>query len=66
VGSALTAMSVGIGMLVVARGAGPWGIWLACGIGGRYFGVVEVVWALGNGMGLSLGGVFTEKVTWPW
>jgi MFS family permease len=79
VGSLLAAVSVSIGMLIVARaiqGIGGGGIIILANIcisdlfsmrkRGMYFGIIGIVWAFASAVGPILGGVFTEKVSWRW
>jgi hypothetical protein len=79
VGSLLAAVSVSIGMLIVARavqGIGGGGLIILVNIcisdlfsmrkRGQYFGIIGMVWAFASAVGPSLGGVFTEKVSWRW
>jgi len=79
VGSTLSATSVSVGMLIVARaiqGIGGGGLIILVNIcisdlfsmrnRGQYFGMVGMVWALASGVGPVLGGVFTEKLSWRW
>ena len=79
IGSLLAAVSVSIGMLIVARaiqGIGGGGLIILVNIcisdlfsmrnRGQYFGMVGMVWALASAIGPVLGGVFTEKVSWRW
>jgi EmrB/QacA subfamily drug resistance transporter len=79
IGSLLAAISVNIGMLIVARaiqGIGGGGLIILVNIcisdlfsmrnRGMYFAMVGMVWALASAVGPVLGGVFTEKVSWRW
>ncbi|KAL2180555.1 major facilitator superfamily domain-containing protein [Thermothelomyces heterothallicus CBS 202.75] len=79
VGSLLSAVSVNMTMLIVARalqGVGGGGIVILVNIcisdlfsmrkRGVYFGVMGMVWAVASAVGPVLGGVFTSKVTWRW
>ncbi|KAH6663200.1 MFS multidrug transporter-like protein [Halenospora varia] len=79
IGSLLCAVSVSIGMLIVARciqGIGGGGLIILVNISisdlfsmrnrGKYFGMVGMVWAVASAVGPILGGVFTEKVSWRW
>ena len=79
IGSLLAAISVNIGMLIVARaiqGIGGGGLIILVNIcisdlfsmrnRGTYFGMVGMVWAFASAVGPILGGVFTEKVSWRW
>ncbi|KAL2263331.1 hypothetical protein VTK26DRAFT_7211 [Humicola hyalothermophila] len=79
VGSLLSAVSNGMGMLIAARaiqgiGGGGTIILVNVCIGdlfslrkrGVYFGIMGMVWAIASAVGPVLGGVFTSKVTWRW
>jgi len=79
VGSLLAAVSVTIGMLIVARaiqGIGGGGLIILVNIcisdlfsmrnRGQYFAMIGMVWAFSSAIGPVLGGVFTEKVSWRW
>ncbi|KUJ24664.1 MFS general substrate transporter [Mollisia scopiformis] len=79
VGSLIAALSVNIGMLIVARaiqGIGGGGLIILTNIcigdlfsmrnRGAYYGIIGMVWAFASGVGPILGGVFTEKVSWRW
>ncbi|KAM7188436.1 Major facilitator superfamily domain containing protein [Naviculisporaceae sp. PSN 640] len=79
VGSLLSAVSVSMGMLIVARavqGVGGGGLVILVNIcisdlfslrkRGVYFGIMGMVWAVASAVGPVLGGVFTSKVTWRW
>lgn len=79
VGSLLSAISRGMGMLIVARaiqGVGGGGLVILVNIcisdlfsmrkRGIYFGIMGMVWAVASALGPILGGVFTSKVTWRW
>ncbi|KAF8853988.1 MFS general substrate transporter [Acephala macrosclerotiorum] len=79
VGSLIAALSINIGMLIVARaiqGIGGGGLIILTNIcigdlfsmrsRGAYYGIIGMVWAFASGVGPILGGVFTEKVSWRW
>ena len=79
IGSLLCAVSVNIGMLILARavqGIGSGGLILLVNIcisdlysmrnRGKYFGMVSGVWAFASAVGPIMGGVFSEKVSWRW
>jgi len=79
VGSLLAAISVSIGMLIVARaiqGIGGGGLIILVNIcisdlfsmrnRGQYFAMTGMVWALASAVGPIMGGIFTQKVSWRW
>lgn len=79
VGSVLSATSVNMTMLIVARaiqGVGSGGIIILVNIcisdlfsmrkRGTYFGAMGMVWAVAGGIGPIIGGAFTSRVSWRW
>ncbi|KAJ4359342.1 hypothetical protein N0V95_002266 [Ascochyta clinopodiicola] len=78
VGSLIAALSVNMNMLIGARviqGMGGGGLIVLVNIAisdlfamrdrGAYFGIIGGVWALASSLGPIVGGLFTQKVNWP-
>ncbi|KAK7613426.1 major facilitator superfamily domain-containing protein [Phyllosticta paracitricarpa] len=79
IGSLIAALSINMGMLIVARaiqGVGGGGLIILVNIvisdlfsmrtRGQYFGIIGMVWALAGALGPVIGGAFTTNVSWRW
>ncbi|KKY16916.1 putative major facilitator superfamily transporter [Diplodia seriata] len=79
IGSLIAALSINIGMLIIARaiqGVGGGGLIILVNIvisdlfsmrsRGQYFGIIGMVWALASALGPVIGGALTQRVSWRW
>src|SRR5215831_7713401 len=65
--SALGGAATGFAMLVIGRGAqGAFGAMLAPAARGKAFGVYGAIAGAGGAVGLLLGGLLTEYLSWRW